>query len=547
MVPTDNQKKIIDSEGNVVVLASPGSGKTFVLSEKIRKVLKNEKILSYQGIIAISYTRKASANLKNRSLGEEIFHKNSFFGTIDNFCLTEIILPYGSYIFGKTTKELDIIKVCNLQVEDKQNYSWIENNYNDITEKQINQLSKLFNQGYILIESLELLALHLILHCKSCQNYLKARFKYIFIDEYQDADVYIHKIFLSLVEMGIIGVAVGDEKQSIFSFANKSSEYLKQLEMNKDFQTFSLTKNFRSSFSIINYSEKLLNPNCDIYETNEMGILLRRIRGTEINIAKYIDENIEKICDHFQVKNYNEVGILTKNSRTQELIDQNLNTKHRLVKTTSLDQDLNPRSQLYTLLLRFFFDKTMSFMTVLDEYIEYDTLSQHQKKLLNEQKEKIRLLSEKETDKLPMYFQIIADVLLPKVGKRESLKKLQEIIVDEQLINSYKPIAIDEIQLMTLHKSKGLEFDVVFHLNMNEWEIPSKVPNPNGDFNNPEYINWEQDLNLHYVGITRARKACFLLRSTHRTNKNDNLKEARDSEFLEIKGLKNLRNEKDYP
>ena len=278
-----------------------------------------------------------------------------------------------------------------------------------------------------------------------------------------------------------------------------------------------------------------------------MGILLRRIRGTEINIAKYIDENIKKICDHFQVKNYNEVGILTKNSRTQELIDQNLNTKHRLVKTTSLDQDLNPRSQLYTLLLRFFFDKTMSFMTVLDEYIEYDTLSQHQKKLLNEQKEKIRLLSEKETDKLPMYFEIIADVLLPKVGKRESLKKLQEIIVDEQLINSYKPIAIDEIQLMTLHKSKGLEFDVVFHLNMNEWEIPSKVPNPNGDFNNPEYINWEQDLNLHYVGITRARKACFLLRSTHRTNKNDNLKEARDSEFLEINGLKNLRNEKGYP
>lgn len=40
MVPTEIQKDIIRCDGNVVVLASPGSGKTFVLSEKIRRVLK---------------------------------------------------------------------------------------------------------------------------------------------------------------------------------------------------------------------------------------------------------------------------------------------------------------------------------------------------------------------------------------------------------------------------------------------------------------------------------------------------------------------------
>lgn len=65
MEPTDIQKDIIDFEGNIVVLASPGSGKTFVLSEKIRRVLDDDSLLDYQGVIAISYTRKASANLKD--------------------------------------------------------------------------------------------------------------------------------------------------------------------------------------------------------------------------------------------------------------------------------------------------------------------------------------------------------------------------------------------------------------------------------------------------------------------------------------------------
>ena len=84
MVPTKIQDTIIRCDGNIVVLASPGSGKTFVLSEKIRRVLKDNIALDYQGVIAISYTRKASENLKKRTLGDGMQSKNSFFGTIED-------------------------------------------------------------------------------------------------------------------------------------------------------------------------------------------------------------------------------------------------------------------------------------------------------------------------------------------------------------------------------------------------------------------------------------------------------------------------------
>lgn len=64
MNPTEQQKAILECRENLVVIAAPGSGKTFVLSEKIKNDIK--ELLDYQGIIAISYTNKASLELKNR-------------------------------------------------------------------------------------------------------------------------------------------------------------------------------------------------------------------------------------------------------------------------------------------------------------------------------------------------------------------------------------------------------------------------------------------------------------------------------------------------
>lgn len=87
MTPTDEQKNIIDASGHIVVVARPGSGKTFVLSEKIRELLPLMK--SYEGVIAISFTNKASKELKDRSLKGGFDKKESFFGTIHKFYISE--------------------------------------------------------------------------------------------------------------------------------------------------------------------------------------------------------------------------------------------------------------------------------------------------------------------------------------------------------------------------------------------------------------------------------------------------------------------------
>lgn len=545
MVPTDIQKKIIQCEGNIVVLASPGSGKTFVLSEKIRRVLKDNITLDYQGVIAISYTRKASANLKKRTLGDGMQSKNSFFGTIDNFCLTQIIETFGCYTLGHSSKDIEVKSIDELDNNGKNLFEWIKEihpDYDDIEATQIEDLKALFCQGYVLVESLELLALFIIKNCPACRKYLQARYKYVFIDEFQDADTYTNELFLLLIELGLKGIAVGDVNQSIFGFANKNSEYLKSLETKTDFTSFTLGDNFRCSIPIINYSNRLLDENSTILDTDKEGMYLVRVNGSEYSIAEYIDNAIESVKSEWNVSDNSEIAILVKNERTQKIIDESLEVPHRVIKTTPLDMDLNPRSRLYTLLLRFYFDDSLAFMSVIDEYVEFGSLTIYERKRLIEESLLVKSIDEMEVDQLSIHFKTIADILLPKIQDGTSLQKLNKILNNEKDLESYKPLSSNEIQIMTLHKSKGLEFDIVFHLNMSDWELPFKHIE-NNDFNNPLYPNWEQDINLHYVGITRARKACYLVRGTQRTNSQNCLKPAHDSEFLSINKLYLLRKE----
>lgn len=181
-------------------------------------------------------------------------------------------------------------------------------------------------------------------------------------------------------------------------------------------------------------------------------------------------------------------------------------------------------------------------MSVIDEYVEFESLTLCTRKRLIEESLLVKSIDEIEVDQLSSHFKTIADILLPKIQDGVSLQKLNKILTDEKDLESYKPLSSNEVQIMTLHKSKGLEFDIVFHLNMSDWELPYKQIE-HGDFNNPQYPNWEQDINLHYVGITVARKACYLVRGTQRTNSQKCLRTAHDSEFLSINKLYSLRKE----
>lgn len=87
--PSPEQEQAIEFVGDMVVVARPGSGKTSVLSRKVRCLVS--ELRPYQGIIAISFTNKASDELEHRCKADAFDVKSSFFGTIDDFCLREVV------------------------------------------------------------------------------------------------------------------------------------------------------------------------------------------------------------------------------------------------------------------------------------------------------------------------------------------------------------------------------------------------------------------------------------------------------------------------
>ncbi len=384
MKPTDQQKAIIEYDNNCVVIASPGSGKTFVLAQKIKK---NLSILKYhQGVIAISYTRKASNELKNRSLSKGEDPKSSFFGTIDKFYLSEIIIPFAKHLWGIPKNEFKIIKIEDLKDEEKASFNWFHRNtrLEELTDENIEQFKQYYRDGIIFIETIGVIANYVFSNSLACRKYLKSRYKYLYIDEYQDSGYEQHQIFLKLKSLSIISIAVGDLNQSIYAFSGKSSEFLKSLKDDNDFKNFVLTKNHRCHPSIINYSNYLIDQNIQLIETNEQKVFFYRVIGNEVKIANWIDKAIPVIKKHFNIDNNNQIAILVRGNRTGEIINNNLQTRHKYFVSNALDTSLNVWSGIFSNLLYYFLDSKHKFIEVIEEFTSYDNLNRNQKRKLLE-------------------------------------------------------------------------------------------------------------------------------------------------------------------
>jgi len=523
MIPSQEQQQIIDAEGSIVVIARPGSGKTFVLAKKIQKILLT--LDEYQGVIAISYTRKASKELKDRSLKGGIDKKSSFFGTIHSFYISEIVLSFGKQVFGLPTQEIEIVEPSN---NDEKNYiEHLEKDFDSKNTEHIKALKDMFLLGRVYLRLIEKYAIYILNNSSACTNYLKARYKYIIIDEFQDCGKEQSSIFLGLKNyLGLTAIAVGDLDQSIFEFSGKSAIYLKELQENTTFQEFSLLKNYRCHPSITNYSLALMDKNAQLIETTSIRVLQKEIEGDERDIGKWIDRCVVKICNTPLSK----IAILTRSSRTAEIIYDAMSSPCRIILNSSLENSSHLIATLFDKIIKFAYNKQITITEIIEDSIYSDTLTEIEKKELKINFERIRDIlnrSDFDINQTKILFGQIAKILIPNANQESSLNLLEKVLSEE--LEIYSKVSEDEVQIITLHKSKGLEFDIVFHLDLYEHIFPQY----NGNYN--------QDLNLHYVGVTRAKKACILCTSTKRTKANGDIVNANISEFLTLNNVQDLR------
>ena len=416
----------------------------------------------------------------------------------------------------------------------------LKEEYNLVTIQNImldEGFKKLYKQGYLWIESLPALALYILYNSKSAVRYIRARFTHIFLDEYQDTSKAQHELFIKLVELGLMGTAVGDINQSIYNFRGSNSDHLKDLLVNENYKKISININHRCHISINNYASRLLNPLFKIEDSQEECRVFRcSLNGDYRKIAKSISKIIQNIVDQNPWVLFSEIAILASKNKILSEIAEGFELNYRLYVDTPLEKLNTQTSILFYDLLCLRFGMIESIQELIDKYyynnsnLKIGNISLLRKKFLE--------IKNCDKDKLISNLPYFANELGYSWDEND-VKAIHDTLKDPNFFKLFKQIEPTEVQMMNLHKSKGLEFHTVIHVGLEEWVFPFRKFTDNWS-DPPFYPDLEQDRNLHYVGITRAKENCFLIQASKRVNSYGELKIATPSYFLTLSQLNGL-------
>lgn len=219
-----------------------------------------------------------------------------------------------------------------------------------------------------------------------------------------------------------------------------------------------------------------------------------------------------------------------------------LNAKNKLFVDTKLDNSNTEWGMLFNNLLSTYYSFKVSQTTKLD-FVELYFSEEYDKKNFDNGLLIIHKLFSLEDHLLYENFDLFknfAELVYPNSVDEDACCITKDILKSEKERLNFKPGTKDEISIMTLHKSKGLEFKCVFLLDTYRWILPPE----HRDATEEDYT---QALNLHYVGITRAIEACYIMIGTerYRAYRGDFIN-AQESPFLYVHNTPILRINKNW-
>ncbi|MDR2754954.1 MAG: ATP-dependent helicase [Planctomycetaceae bacterium] len=594
---TPAQEKIVTSDAeSILVLASAGSGKTHVLTERVRFLLEREK---KSHVLALTFTNKAAEEMENR-LNNTIkdIHLRAFIGTIHSFCL-EVIRRRGHLIgyvdmpqiFERDTDKqeliVQIIRESNSLFRKFQQKNQKEQNQiiRDILfrigmykknlhglhseHKNDNMLlllqeydSLLVSQNAIDYDDVIVLTHKILTDFPHVAEIYRKQYRYIMVDESQDLNFAQYELIKALCGTDHKRVMmVGDPNQVIYGFNGSDKKYMVESFVS-DFAPvtkLSLNENFRSSTAILKAS------NCLIADGSKMkincslkGLFEIKEFSDQQSEAEWIAETIEYYMEH---GHSDIIGKITEDriavlSRTKYIfhpLEEVLQKKgisyfvkkdsgssefeSDFIQTFDLGLRLlvNPKDQLHFMQLlnllnlntenitvsqNTFADKLMTlsklikkeptptktnFEQLKNSWLDIENDINSFKNALN----KLQHFLEEETEEnrdltaiedIQEYY-LLWEGYCKNVSKEaRTLSHFRSQMALGITHNSHSPSGIT---LGTVHSVKGLGFDIVFLMGMNEGTFPDYR-----SFKDNNSLAEEQ--NNAYVALTRAKRLLFL-------------------------------------
>lgn len=613
---------VLYTDGDCMVIAGAGSGKTRVLTYRIAHLL--EMGIEPWAILALTFTNKAAGEMKQRIASQVGGHKaNSLWmGTFHS--IFSRILRNEAELLGFThnftiydqSDSQNLIKsiIREMQLDEKvykpnvvQNRisnaknrlvtpsAYLQNAeiYKDDQYKRIPMAGQIY-QRYCnrchqadAMDFDDLLFNTFILfqqHPEIQEKYGK-QFRHILVDEYQDTNYAQHCIVWQLTRFGSKVCVVGDDAQSIYSFRGANIDnMLKFTKLYSDAKVFKLERNYRSSQVIVAAANSLIGKNRlqiqkNVYSENEDGEMISvfkahsDIEESEIVANKLIDLHTFKDVD------WNGVAVLYRTNAQSRSIEEALRKRglpYKIYGSLSFYQrkeikDLisyfrlavNPNDEeAFKRIINYpargigqttvskvvdtAVAANVSLWTVINDldHFDIDINSGTAKKLSDfasmmqsyidaSDKDSAYKVASRIIEDCGILRDVSADHTPEGESRKENVQELMSGIFDfckgkeeegslqihlSDYLSEVSLLTdqdneteddINKVTLMTVHAAKGLEFDTVFIVGLEENLFPSSMC-----VDDERQV--EEERRLFYVAMTRAKHHLFLLYATSR-------------------------------
>ena len=454
------------------------------------------------------------------------------------------------------------------EIIDPEKYSlYVNTDFDEITLEVYRKYEKSLKiNNAVDFDDLLILPLKLFNNNPGVLQKYQEKYQYVFIDEYQDTNEpqYILSKMISAKYKNI--TVVGDADQAIFTWRGANYKNILNFEKDyKDAKVVLLEENYRSTKTILNAANNVIKNNKVRKEKN---LWTQNEEGSKITYYKAFDEKDESNYVVNEIKKLIEKGVNPKDicvlyranaqSRTVEEAFLTSNISYNIVGSYAFYNRKEIKDLIAYLKLIYNNKDDVSLLRVINYpkrgignkaienlAIKSNVLDKSLYEVIDSGKELDfkNMIEEIKKEESHLTLTELIDMVLDKSGMKKSLEDEKSIEADIRLENleEFKSIAKameinegivsleelldklalvsdvseqkndneDKVTLMTMHAVKGLEYDYVFIVGVEE----GLFPHSNSLESNDEL---EEERRLCYVAITRAKKKLYLINARSR-------------------------------
>ena len=547
------QQEVIDCKSDrILVMAGAGSGKTATMLGRISKQIKDGA--DPASFLVLTFTRAAALNMRQRYLKDHKEQSVPNFSTFHAFCYQLLYTDYSVLRALGYTKVPTIcdtnterkirqmskmkasVKLTDKKLETGEFVSPLERYEYERYQKTLKK--QMISENTITFKQLMEEVVNLFLKDDACIEKYKKKYHYIYIDEFQDTDPLQWKFANTFSDTAQITV-VGDTLQNIYSFRGCSNAIIKSLSTDRKWNQLRLHENYRSTVEIVEYANDLAESYADSSYRVTMSAhhLGCPVCVTPLDERKFLSESIQQkeriaITDVAPCLE-GTTAILARTNKEVSVIKSILDSSNISYTESNKASDI-PGILRSVVNNDYLVEWTSSFMKIEDyaNYIRWRTIWYQDKSEYPSIQDYVD-----KYDKVPKIHYYLSAIF----GIRKVLMD-NTIDVFTKILAIYKYLGMNEndcfeasenfnngeiltyvlrrfneskesnIYVGTVHSVKGLEYDNVMLLGVNDkcWKLDN-----------------EDNLNLYYVGITRAKKKLFIF-------KYEEEQEDKDEEYNEI-------------